>query len=40
MVYTGVPDVLDINDEYVIVTPNGYLSLDREWWIKKFIKLI
>lgn len=40
MVYTGVPDVLDINDEYVIVTPNGYLSLDREWWIEKFIKLM
>jgi len=40
MVYTGVPDVLDINDEYVIVTPNGYISLDREWWLEKFIKLM
>lgn len=40
MVYTGVPKVLDINDEYIIVTPNGYLDLSREWWINKLSKLI
>ncbi|SCI68558.1 Uncharacterised protein [uncultured Clostridium sp.] len=40
IVYTGVPDVLDVNDEYIIVTPNGYISLDKKWWIDKLIKLI
>ena len=39
IVYTGVPDVLDVNDEYIIVTPNGYISLDKKWWIDKLIKL-
>ncbi|MBC8632101.1 hypothetical protein H8697_10375 [[Eubacterium] tenue] len=39
IVYTGVPDVLDVNDEYIIVTPNGYISLDKKWWMDKLIKL-
>lgn len=39
IVYTGVPDVLDVDDEYIIVTPNGYISLDKKWWMDKLIKL-
>jgi hypothetical protein len=40
IVYTGVPNVLDLDDKYIIVTPNGYLNLNKEWWIKKLIKFI
>ena len=40
IVYTGVPNVLDISDEYIVVTPNGYLNLTKDWWMKKLIKLI
>ena len=40
IVYTGVPNVLDINDKYIVVTPNGYLNLTKDWWMKKLIKLI
>lgn len=40
IVYTGVPNVLDISDKYIVVTPNGYLNLTKDWWMKKLIKLI
>lgn len=40
IVYTGVPNVLDINDEYILLTPNGYLNLSKDWWMKKLVKLI
>ncbi|MCR8747121.1 hypothetical protein [Romboutsia lituseburensis] len=40
IVYTGVPDVLDVNDNYIVVTPNGYLTLSDEWWMNKLVKLI
>lgn len=39
-VYTGVPKVLEVNESYMIVTPNGYMGLYREWRINKLIKLI
>ncbi|CEN24264.1 hypothetical protein [Paraclostridium sordellii] len=40
IVYTGVPNVLDVNDKYIVVTPNGYLNSNKDWWMKKLIKLI
>lgn len=40
IVYTGVPNVLDVNDNYIVVTPNGYLNSNKDWWMKKLIKLI
>ncbi len=40
MVYTGVPNVLDVNDNYIIVTPNGYFDLSKDWWLNKLSKLI
>lgn len=40
IVYTGVPNVLDVNDEYIVVTPNGYINLSKDWWMKKLIKVI
>lgn len=40
IVYTGVPDVLDVSDNYIVVTPNGYITLTNEWWLEKLIKLI
>lgn len=40
IVYTGVPNVLDVNDKYIVVTPNGYLNLTKDWWMEKLIKLI
>lgn len=40
IVYTGVPNVLDVSDNYIVVTPNGYLNLNKEWLVKKLIKFI
>lgn len=40
IVYTGVPNVLDIDDKYIVVTPNGYINLTKDWWMKKLTKLI
>ena len=39
IVYTGVPDVLDVNDEYIVITPNGYMYLTKDWWMRKLAKL-
>lgn len=39
IVYTGVPDVLDVNDEYIVITPNGYINLTKDWWMRKLAKL-
>ncbi len=39
IVYTGVPDVLDVNDEYIVITPNGYIYLTKDWWMRKLAKL-
>lgn len=40
IVYTGVPKVLEVNENYMIVTPNGYMGSDREWWLNKLSKLM
>ncbi|WP_243444942.1 hypothetical protein [Romboutsia maritimum] len=40
IVYTGIPTVLDINDEYIVVTPNWYFDLNKDWWINKLSNLI
>ena len=40
IVYTGIPDILDINDKYIVVTPNVYINLTKDWWMKKLIKLV
>ncbi len=36
IVYTGV---LDVNDEYIVITPNGYMYLTKDWWMRKLAKL-
>lgn len=38
LVYTGVPNVLEVSENYMIVTPNGYMGLDRELWVNKLSK--
>lgn len=40
IVYTGIPNVLNISDNYIVVTPNGYLNLNKEWLVKKLNKFI
>ncbi|MEG1009480.1 MAG: hypothetical protein RSF67_06700, partial [Clostridia bacterium] len=35
IVYTGVPNVLDVNDEYAVITSYGYFNLSKSWWINK-----
>ncbi|MDO7203052.1 hypothetical protein Q5M85_01040 [Paraclostridium bifermentans] len=40
IVYTGVPKVLEVNESYMIVTPNVYMGSDREWWLNKISKLM
>lgn len=39
IVYTGVPNILDVSDEYMVLTPNGYINLSKDWWMKKLTKL-
>ena len=40
IVYTGVPNVLDVNDEYAVITSYGYFNLSKSWWINKLSNLI
>ena len=40
IVYTGVANILDVSDNYIVVTPNGYLNLNKDWLVKKLIKFI
>lgn len=40
LVYTGVPNVLEVNENYMVLTPNGYMGLDKEWWINRLSKLV
>ncbi|MGL5755854.1 MAG: hypothetical protein ACRCYC_11055 [Paraclostridium sp.] len=40
IVYTGIPSVLDVNDEYIVITSYGYFNLSKSWWINKLSNLI
>ncbi|WP_158012797.1 hypothetical protein [Paraclostridium sordellii] len=40
VVYTGVPTVLDFSDNYIVITPNGHVAFNKNWWMRKLKKLV
>lgn len=40
LVYTGVIDVLDVNNNYIVATSHGYFNLSKSWWISKLNSLL
>ncbi len=39
LVYTGINEVMDINDQFVIAPLNPIITLDKAWWIKKLYEI-
>ena len=39
LIYTGINEAIDINDEFVINPLSPIITLDKEWWMKKLIEL-